>query len=340
MAKACVVVPTKDEEASIAGVIAEIRRGFVGTRYNRVAIIVVDDSTDGTRRIARACGATVLPGDGDGLGSAMLKGLHAAATLEPDVILSIDGDGQADPASEIPRFLRPIEADEADLVVGSRFAAPNLVGYRYHWLRRLGTRVLCAMIRAQTGLRLTDSHGGLRAMRPEVAASLELLGTHTYVQETIIDAVAKGFRVVEVPSVWRPRQAGTSRVVASIPRYVFYTLPVLLLRWGQHIRWLYTLGLLAILAALALFGEVFISEGLTFRLAHRTPALLLVALLVITGVELFFFGFVLQLLKQIKKGVDRRPARLEAEPAVWLDVEPAWRPAAVAQYVDERKRTA
>lgn len=306
MARACVVVPTKNEAASIAGVIAEIRRGFAGTRYDDVVILVVDDSTDATRRTAREHGALVIRGDGDGLGSAVFKGLRAAAELAPDVILAVDGDGQADAAAEIPRFLAPIERDEADLVLGSRFLEADLVGYRYRAVNRFGTRVLSRMLRAQTGLPLTDSHGGLRAMRPEVAASLEMLGTHTYVQETIIDAAEKGFRIVELPSAWRPRKAGKSRVVSSIPKYVFYTLPVLLLRSGTHIRWLYSLGLLSVGAAFAIFLAVFIEEGLTLRLAHRTPALLLVALLFTTGLQLFFFGFVLQLLKQLKKSVDRQ----------------------------------
>jgi glycosyltransferase involved in cell wall biosynthesis len=337
MARAVVVVPTKNEAASIREVIAEIRRGFEGSRYDDVVVLVVDDSTDATRRIAREAGALVLRGDGDGLGSAMFKGLRAAAELAPEVILAVDGDGQADAASEIPRFLAPIDAKEADLVLGSRFLESDLVGYRYRTVNRFGTRVLSRMLRAQTGLPLTDSHGGLRAMRPEVAASLEMLGTHTYVQETIIDAAEKGFRIVELPSAWRARQTGKSRVVSSIPKYVFYTLPILLLRSGTHIRWLYSLGLLAIAGAFALFLAVFIEEGLTLRLAHRMPALLLVALLVITGLQLFFFGFVLQLLKQIKKAVDRQSA---VRPRLAWPVSA--RPGSAAQPADSapRKRLA
>lgn len=307
MARACVVVPTRNEEASIAGVIAEIRAGFDGTRYDELIILVVDDSTDGTRAIAQANGAVVVRGDGDGLGSAMFKGLRAAVQFDPDIIVAVDGDGQADAATEIPRFLAPIERDEADLVLGSRFLQPDLVGYRYRAVNRFGTRVLSAMLRAGTGLPLTDSHGGLRAMRPEVAASLEMIGTHTYVQETIIDAVEKGFRVVEIPSVWRPRRAGRSRVVSSIPKYVFYTLPVLLLRSGQHIRWLYTIGIVATVVSLAIFLAVLIEER-SLQLDHRMPTLLFVVLLFTTGLQLFFFGFVLQLLKQLKKSIDRQTA--------------------------------
>ncbi len=73
-------------------------------------------------------------------------------------------------------------------------------------------------------------------MRPAVVAELEMVGTHTYVQETIIDAFEKGFRIIEIPSVWKKRENGKSRVLRSIPLYVFYTLPVLILRSGQHIK--------------------------------------------------------------------------------------------------------
>jgi len=302
--RAAVVIPTRNEEQSIGRVIAEIRSGFVGTRYNAIDIVLADDSSDRTRRVARELGAIVVPGGGEGLGVAMYRGLKAAAQLGPDVIVAVDGDGQADAVAEIKRFLAPIERDEADLVLGSRFLDHGLVKYPYRWINRFGTRVLSAFLRAQTGLPLTDSHGGIRAMRPEVAADLDLLGTQTYVQESILDAVEKGYRVTEIPSVWRKREHGTSRVVGSIPKYVLYTLPVLILRSGQHLRLLYSAGLLSIAAGVLYFAVILAQEGL-LNIGSRVPGLLLIALLVMSGLQLFFFGFVLQLLKQIKRNVDR-----------------------------------
>lgn len=142
-------------------------------------------------------------------------------------------------------------------------------------------------------------------MRPEVVADLEILGTHTYVQETIIDAVEKGHRVVEIPSDWRQRSSGESRVVRSIPKYVFYTLPILLLRSGQHIRWLYSAGLICLSVSVLVFLAVWAQEGFHYALLHRTPALILVALLVSVGVQLLGFDFVLQLQKQLKRTLDR-----------------------------------
>jgi hypothetical protein len=142
-------------------------------------------------------------------------------------------------------------------------------------------------------------------MTPAVVQELQMIGTHTYVQETIIDAAEKGFRIVELPSAWRPRAHGKSRVVGSIPKYVFYTLPIILLRSGHHVRALYNTGLGLVAIALIYFGYVWASEGFTFAMGHRTPAFLLIGLLVSTGIQLFFFGFMLQLLNQIKRSLDR-----------------------------------
>ncbi len=304
MPTAVVVIPAKNEQDSIVEVIGEVRAAFKGQRYDHVEIIITDDSNDATRARAREAGAHVINGGGEGLGTAMYRGLKGALSYSPDVILSIDGDGQTDAKKEIPLFLKPIESGDADLVLGSRFKEAGLVHYKYRTIKRFGTRILTWILRRLTGLQLTDSHGGIRAMVPDVVRELQMIGTHTYVQETIIDATEKGFRVVELPSAWRVREHGDSRVVRSIPKYVFYTLPILLLRSGHHIRTLYNLGIGLIGFGVLYFLIVFVQEGYTFRLAHRTPALILVGLLVSTGIQFFFFGFILQLINQIKRSVD------------------------------------
>ena len=303
--KVCVLVPTKNEAASIQDVVRSIRAAFDPARYETPTIIVVDDSTDDTRRIATEAGATVLIGGGRGLGSAMYDGLKAASALDCDFILSIDGDGQADMA-ELPRFLKPLEDGIADLVLASRFQQEGLVKYHYRFINNFGTKVLTAMLRQFTGLPLTDSHGGIRAMRRGVAAELEMLGSHTYVQETIIDAAEKGFRIVELPSVWKPRLHGKSRVVSNIPKYVFYTLPILMLRSGQHIRLLYSGGIVLIMLALAYFLIILGQAGFDIKnLGDRVPAFVWITLMISIGFQCFFFGLMLQLVQQMKYKIDR-----------------------------------
>ena len=91
MPTAVVVIPTRNEEASILEVIAEIREAFVGMRYDRIEIVLTDDSHDNTRKLARGVGAHIVSGGGEGLGTAMFRGLKEALRFDPDVIVAIDG---------------------------------------------------------------------------------------------------------------------------------------------------------------------------------------------------------------------------------------------------------
>src|SRR5437868_7037738 len=107
-----VVLPTRDEHASLENVIEEIRAAFRLQRLRPPVILITDDSHDDTREIARRLEVVVVIGGGKGLGFAMFQGLMAALAFDPDVILSLDADGQSDPG-EIQKMLDPIAKGEA-----------------------------------------------------------------------------------------------------------------------------------------------------------------------------------------------------------------------------------
>jgi len=300
----CIVIPTKNEGATIATVIDGVRDGIARLGHEVAAVVITDDSKDQTRRIAKSKGAVVVIGEGKGLGYAMWKGLKVSLKYNPDVIVSMDGDGQSK-VDELSRFLEPIIKDEADLVLGSRFKEKGLVKYKYRLKNRTGIFILVRILRYLTKLPLTDSHGGLRAMRAEVVAELEMIGTHTYVQETIIDAHEKGFRITEIPSIWEVRQSGKSRVVASIPVYIFYTLPVLILRSGQHIKSLYPLGIFFILSSFLDLTIVCAVTHFNLQEMFDKKSFHMVFILLSIGLNLFFFGFALELINRVKQRVDR-----------------------------------
>jgi len=304
----CLVIPTKNEELTIDQVIETSKKEISDLGHNVVAVIVTDDSTDGTRRIARSTGAVIVNGGGKGLGHAMFKGLKYALPYEPDIIVSMDSDGQTE-ISELEKFIQPILDDKADMVIGSRFQQKDSVKYRYRHKNRLGIHILVRILRWLTGLKLTDSHGGLRAMRREVVQELEMVGTHTYVQETIIDAVEKGFRVKEISSIWKNREAGKSRVVSSIPTYIFYTLPVLILRSGQHIKTMYSAGILFLFLAFFDFIIVGVQTTFSFQEMLDRQSFHLIALLISLGLQLFFFGFMLEIISGIKRKIDNLESR-------------------------------
>ncbi len=140
---------------------------FVGsvvlkTRHYVDHVIVVDDgSTDQTARIAEECGAIVIRHETNcGKAEAINTGLERARTMEAGVVILIDADGQHDPA-EIPTLLAPIEADQADVVVGSRFLG---LKSEIPWWRIVGQHVLTVTTNVASGVPLTDSQSGFRAL--------------------------------------------------------------------------------------------------------------------------------------------------------------------------------
>jgi glycosyltransferase involved in cell wall biosynthesis len=299
--KVSIVLPTKNESAVLEELFSNIRSICESNSIEIKNIFIADDSHDDTRKIAVNNGCKVVIGGGKGLGLAMLKGLKAAAAEEVDYIFALDADGQVD-LNEIPVFLKAIQDQDADLVLGSRFLEKGLVDYDYKWINRTGTRLLSGIMNLLTGLSLTDSHGGIRIMKPAVIHELQILGNHTYVQETIIDSHENGFKIIEIPSRWLKREHGQSRVVLSIPKYIFYTLPILLLRSGAHIKYLYPIGMLLIFVSFIDLLTVGIITKFSFMEMIDRQSFHLFLLLFTTGLNLFFFGFIFELLMNIKRG--------------------------------------
>jgi glycosyltransferase involved in cell wall biosynthesis len=231
--KVVFVIPTKDEETTIEKIIIGLRLESKKNNLEILSIIVADDSVDSTRSIAKSLGADIIDGGGRGLGEAMYRGLKSACELDTDYIVSVDADGQTE-ITELGNLVHPLQNNTADMILTSRRIQKDLIKYKYPLINRFGVIVLVWLLRRGTGLEITDSHGGLRAMRKEVAKKLHMIGIHTYVQETILDAHQNNFKIIEIPGEWKER-AGESRVLASIPKYIILTLPVILLKMKVHL---------------------------------------------------------------------------------------------------------
>ncbi|HEU4369519.1 MAG TPA: glycosyltransferase family 2 protein [Methylomirabilota bacterium] len=201
-----VVIPALNEEAAIAGVVAEVPRELVQE------IIVVDNgSTDRTAALASAAGARVVREPVRGYGAACLAGALAAA--DADVIVFLDGDRNEDPR-ELSVVLAPLLAGQADLVIGSRTrggAQPGALTPQ----QRVGNRVVTLLLRVLYGLALTDI-GPFRAIRAHVLRDLAMEHkTYGWPVEMVVKAVRRGYRVVEVPVTCRTR-LGRSKVGGTL----------------------------------------------------------------------------------------------------------------------------
>jgi len=186
-----IVIPAFNEEQ----VIAEVLRGLRGAGYPQV-IVVDDGSADATSQRAREAGATVVLQHflNRGKGAAAKTGIEAAKRLGADAVVTLDGDGQHDPA-DIARMLRLL-GEGWDVVLGSRLKDPRGMP-RWKILANIAGNVFTWALH---GLWVTDSQSGFRAYSRR---ALELIDTRTdryeYDSEVIREIRRHHLRFVEIP---------------------------------------------------------------------------------------------------------------------------------------------
>lgn len=191
--KRAVIIPAYNEECHIAKVILRARR-----HVDRV-VVCDDGSTDMTSVIAKALGARVVRhGEKRGKGEALRTLSKEIMELGPDVIVTLDGDGQHDP-DEIPMLLKPIETGECDVVVGSRYVDGGKMDAPFY--RRFGLRVINFLYRKGAGVRAKDTQSGFRAYSQKAFKCLIGCDAKGYgiEGEQLSLAAKNGLRVTEVP---------------------------------------------------------------------------------------------------------------------------------------------
>lgn len=204
-----VVIPAFNEQASLPLVLASIPR----PPADRV-VVVDNNSTDATARVAAECGAVVVHERRPGYGSACLRGLsYLREHRPPTIVVFLDADFSDHP-EELPRLVAPILADRAELVIGSRVLGRREPGALLPQARA-GNLVACWLIRLLYGFRYTDL-GPFRAIR---WPALERLGMvdpdFGWTAEMQVKAIRRGLRVAEVPVSYR-RRVGVSKITGTV----------------------------------------------------------------------------------------------------------------------------
>ena len=190
-----VVIPCLNEEAAIGGVVDDAWDGI--RRSGRSGEVVVTDnaSTDDSAAIAAEHGARVVLEERRGYGSAYLAGLdHARGAY----LVMGDADGTY-PLRELGPFVDRLEAGD-DLVLGSRFRG-TIHGDAMPWLnRRVGNPILTGMLNVFFGVKVSDAHCGMRAVRRDALPVLDLHSTGMeFASEMVFKAYRRGLRVSEIP---------------------------------------------------------------------------------------------------------------------------------------------
>ncbi len=222
--KVTVVIPTRNEEKSIAEIVRFCRP------YADELLVVDGHSSDRTREIASGLGCRVVLDGGRGKGDGVRTAIREASG---EIIVFIDADYSHRPA-DIPRLVVPILRGEADHVVGSRprGGSDELHGDLNKFLRMIGSDIITLGINYRFGVRLSESQNGFRALSAECARALDLKENITTIeQEMTIKTLRKGFRIAEIPSHEFSRRFGESKIrLRRVScRYVYSWLKYLLL---------------------------------------------------------------------------------------------------------------
>jgi dolichol-phosphate mannosyltransferase len=228
-----VILPTYNEAENIEPLVAAVRERLPESRR---VLIVDDNSPDGTGEIADRLASEHDDVEvlhrmvREGLGPAYIAGFREALGGGADLVIEMDADFSHDPAY-LPQLLRA--AGEADLVIGSRYVPGGGVT---DWgpLRRFISRGGSAYARAVLGIDVRDLTGGFKCLRRRVLEGIDLdsitsLG-YAFQVEVTYRAIQSGFRVVEIPIVFRDRQEGKSKMSNAIVAEAMWRVPAMRLK--------------------------------------------------------------------------------------------------------------
>lgn len=213
------VIPAFNAAAPLPRVIAGLRDALP----EAILIGVDDGSSDRTAAvIASRCDRAIVLGRNRGKGAALRAGFADALTLDVDVVVALDADGQHDPALA-PALLAAL--DDADVVVGARERTPGRMPLR----RRMTNALSAAAARRLAGCELADPQSGYRAIRSVVVREVHARGDrYEFETDFLLLAARAGFRItaVPIPTIYGPpshfrEMRDGLRVVATFCRHAW-----------------------------------------------------------------------------------------------------------------------
>lgn len=236
MPGAWLVLPTFNEAENIEPIVRAALPHLASTGLPHRVLVVDDNSPDGTGAIADRLAGEIDELEvmhrerKEGIGPAYLAGFAHGLANGADLLLEMDSDFSHDPA-DLPRLIAA--TDEADLVLGSRYVPGGGVT-DWGFGRRLVSRGGSLYAKLLLGVPVNDLTGGFKCFRRAVLEGLDLSGVGTdgygFQIEMTYRTLKAGFRVKEVPILFRDRRVGASKMSARIAMEAFWKVPALRFR--------------------------------------------------------------------------------------------------------------
>jgi glycosyltransferase involved in cell wall biosynthesis len=291
--KLIIQIPCLNEAQNIAQTVQALPREIPG--IDKLEYLVIDDgSTDNTSQVAQQSGVhhvITLPHH-VGLAAAFTAGLDASLQREADIIVNTDADNQYN-ADDIGLLVDPIRTGRADIVIGDRGVATQ---ESFSPMKRILQRFGSWIIGRASGIKTPDATSGFRAYSRQAALRTLVLNDYSYTLETLIQAGARQMAVEYVP-VRTNIQTRPSRLMRSIPHYLSNSSAIILRAYTMY-RPLRVFTLISLLFLLGgTIGTIrFLYFFFTGEGAGHVQSLILSAVLLIVGFQIFLIGLVADLI--------------------------------------------
>lgn len=283
-ARIAILIPCHNEEPTVGEVVKAFRAELPEAR-----IYVFDNnSTDNTLEFARAAGAIVNREPRQGKGFVVQSMFRR---VDADVYVMVDGDATY-PAAAVHQLIAPVLEGEADMVVGSRLH-PG-VQSEFRQLNRWGNRLVLALLNSIFKVKLTDVLSGYRAFNRRFVKGLPLFGGGFEIEtELTIKAIARGLRIVEIPTVLTARPEGShSKIKFFRDGTIILNTILALFRDYKPLTFFGSVGVLLVMLALVP-GLVAVIESISRGTAIRLPLAVLATGLGLCGLLSLTVGLIL-----------------------------------------------
>ena len=317
MVKLIVFSICKDEAATIGEVLDLIPTEIDGVDEIE-KLVISDGSTDDTAAIARAHGAHVIEGrKQQRLAYRFQQAVEIVLARGADIALNIDGDLQFDPR-EIPKFVAPVIAGEADFVAADRFTDPD-TGERRRpdnmpkgkfYANRLGARIVGSL----SGERFADVTCGFRAYNRHALLALNINNKYTYTQESFQLLAYNKVAIQSIPVHVTYFPGRKSRVVTNFWHFLVNSGVSILRAFRDFapLRFFFGLGIIPLVTGAGASGFVFVNWLRTGKTSPWTSLGILGAYLFSLGLIIFVVGLLADMLGRSTRNQEKIIRELKA----------------------------